>query len=254
MKNMEGLVLDFLHTSENGAQLAAQLVEQHAPAPRDVIHAVGLHVLQEAQVATDVDKASAEWLVKVAQAVKRNRNEPASPVAATKKSKSAFEPGSFLESLKAEPAQKPEIPLFHHHRNTQDHLDQCIAAAKPPLATPRDILTGTLAVGLYVRTTIELTGKAPRTKEVPKAQATRALALYDTLLVGAKMHRLRNVHPSSKKQVDLLCKHAEEIAAYLEDHPEEQRWWSNDEEERPTVQLQAIDGSTVESTDSKWLL
>lgn len=279
---MEGFakLIDAAMDSQNRNDIESLVTEyvstQGMPNVEDVIRAAGQHMLPP----LPDGKPTANWLIEVVSTV-TNRDEeeeeeeedslelplpkrprektPVLPKKAPpKKKKAEVDIAMFLEDLKplCEPpiAQDPDPEADTIAQYLGEMQDECSAKGE---------FRRIIRTGLYIRTRYEICGDNWRTigtllnlpgkKPQTHSRVTAALAIFHELIMMAQMYRLRHLRPTDHAMISKIVKNKNAIVHYLNEHPEEELWWSNNDEVPPLVQLTKHDGTTKEWIDKEWL-
>jgi hypothetical protein len=135
--------------------------------------------------------------------------------------------GSLLQQCPLPVQVAIETPTAASNAETSDYVRSILphvsSIAKKP--TFRKLML----LGLYVHTVLNFLYRdwsvINKQLGVKKAQTHRtvkkAQALFETLFVGARMHRLRYFRSTDVKMINTMCNNAEEIAEHLAKNPEQ---------------------------------
>lgn len=141
-----------------------------------------------------------------------------------------FDVAAFVESLLQQcplPVQVATMTPTASNAENSDYalsiLPHVSSIAKKP--TFRQLML----LGLYVHTVLNFLycdwSVINKQLGVKRAQTHRtvkkAQALFETLFVEARMHRLRYFRPANVKMINAMCNHAKEIAEHLAKNPEQ---------------------------------
>ena len=175
-----------------------------------------------------------------------------------KRARGEFDAEVFLTEL------KPLCVAINNH----------VAAPAPPAAAAADVqaylletqeVIGAplndfrihLATGSYVETRIRVAGSPVKDVMadlgIAPTRIKKTRTLY-SLVVARHMHRLRFLNSSSPCNTAKLAKNHDAIVQYLNGHPEEADWWSNNGEEPGMILLTKQNGEQVDWPSTQWLL